>query len=227
MKLAHPDYTFQIEFQEGIVQKLILESPSMMSEMVSDFRKQTKGQEGKWILSHEGKMLKISEHCDLIISIFDLEINQRKMLMALYDELAAEINDSELIIDWWAMNSHLEGVLNQAIDEIGYSINYKELELKTLFKAMELKFQDHAEGYVDYLLEYLQLMSEVCKVAVFIFVNITAFLTKTEVEYLYEQASYKKFYLLLLDVQNLKVNETMERTIVVDKDYCVISTDME
>lgn len=43
MKLVHPDYTFQIEFQEGFVQKLILESPSVMSDFIVDFRKQLEG----------------------------------------------------------------------------------------------------------------------------------------------------------------------------------------
>lgn len=227
MKLVHPEYTFQIEFQEGVVQKLILEPPALMSEFVVDFRKQMDGREGKWILSHEGEILKISDYCELIMSIFDLEINQRKMLNALYDELADEINDTELLADWRAINSNLEGMLNQAIDGIGYGISYGELELKALFKVMDLKFQEDSGNYVDYLLEYLQMMSEVRKIYIFIFVNIASFLTKAELEYLYEQASYKKYHLLLLDVQNVNVNEKKERTIIVDKDYCVIEVDVK
>lgn len=227
MKLVHPDYTFQIRFQEGIVQKLVLESPAVMSDFIVDFRKQLDGKEGKWILSQEGQVLKIADNCELIVNIFDLEINQRKMLNVLYDELASEINDTELLIDWREINSNLENILNQAIDGIGYGVIYKELDLKALFKVMELKFQECTEGYVDYLLEYLQLMSEVRKIHIFIIVNITSFLTKAELEYLYEQASYKKYQLLLLDVQNLYVNKKMERTIIVDKDYCIIDTNVE
>ena len=225
MKLVHPDYTFQIEFQEGVVQKLVLESPSVMSDFIVDFRKQLEGKDGKWVLSHKGEVLKISDNCELIMSIFDLEINQRKMLNVLYDELVGEINGTELLIDWRTINSNLESVLNQAIEGIGYDISYGELELKVLFKALELKFQEDVEGgYVGYLLEYLRLMSEVRKIHIFIIVNISSFLTKTELEYLYEQAAYKKYQLLFLDVQNLSVNNERERTIIVDKDYCVIDT---
>lgn len=225
MKLVHPDYTFQIEFQEGVVQKLVLESPAVMSDFIVDFRKQLEGKDGKWVLSHKGEVLKISDNCELIMSIFDLEINQRKMLNVLYDELVGEINGTELLIDWRTINSNLESVLNQAIEGIGYDICYGELELKVLFKAIELKFQEDVEGgYVGYLLEYLRLMSEVRKIHIFIIVNISSFLTKTELEYLYEQAAYKKYQLLLLDVQNLNVNNERERTIIVDKDYCVIDT---
>lgn len=227
MKLVHPEYTFQIDFQEGVIQRLVVESPAVLSEFIVDFRKQLDGREGKWILSHDGEILKIHDNCELIISIFDLEINQRKMLNALYDELASEINDTELLADWREMNSKLEGILNKAIDSTGYDISYGELELKSLFKALELKFRENEESYVDYLLEYLQLMSDVRSINIFILVNITSFLEIKEIEYLYEQAFYKKYHLLLLDVQDLCVDRKVERKIIIDKDYCVIDANMK
>lgn len=222
MKLVHPDYAFQIEFREGIVQKLVLESPEIMSDFIVDFRKQLDGQEGKWILSHEGEILKIANSCELILNIFDLKINQRKMLNALYDKLFAEISDTELIAEWRAIQCDLEHILNRAIDATEYQIEYKELEVRAFFKAAELRFQENADGYVEYLLEYLELMSEICKIRIFVIVNATSFLTKTELGYLYEQAAYKKYQLLLVDAQNLCVNEETERTIIVDQDYCIV-----
>ena len=227
MKLVHPEYTFQIDFQEGVIQRLVVESPAVLSEFIVDFRKQLDGREGKWILSHDGEILKIHDNCELIMSIFDLEINQRKMLNALYDELASEINDTELLADWREMNSKLEGILNKAIDSTGYDISYGELELKSLFKALELKFRENEESYVDYLLEYLQLMSDVRSINIFILVNITSFLEIKEIEYLYEQAFYKKYHLLLLDVQDLCVDREVERKIIIDKDYSVIDANMK
>lgn len=226
MKLVHLDYVFQIEFQEGIIHRLIVESPTVMSEFIVEFKRQIDNKDGKWILSHDGKILNISDNCDLIISIFDLEINQRKMLNVLYDELIHEINDTELLLDWRTISSNLERFLNQAVVQTGYSISYSELELKTILKAMEVKFQDGIEDYTEYLLEYLQLMFEVRKIQLFIMVNITSFLSKTDLEYLYEQVAYKKYHLLLLDVQNISVNKNVERTIIVDKDYCVIELDV-
>lgn len=227
MKLVHPEYTFQIDFQESVIQRMVVESPAVLSEFIVDFRKQMDGREGKWILSHDGEILKIHDNCELIISIFDLEINQRKMLNALYDELTSEINDTELLADWREMNSKLEGILNKAIDSTGYDISYGELELKPLFKALELKFRENEESYVDYLLEYLQLMSDVRSINIFILVNITSFLEIKEIEYLYEQAFYKKYHLLLLDVQDLCVDREVERKIIIDKDYCVIDENMK
>lgn len=222
MKLVHSEYTFQIELEEGVIERLIVENPAVMSQFIVDFRKQLEGQEGKWILSHDGQLFKIHDTCELIVNIFELEINQRKMLNALYDELASEINGTELLLEWREINSGLSGFLSKVIDGVGYDVGYDELEMKSLFKALELKFRENDEGYVSYLLEYLQLMSEVRNIDIFILINITSFLETKEIEYLYEQAFYKKYHLILIDAQDVCVNEKVERKIIIDKDYCVI-----
>lgn len=227
MKLCHPDYTFQMEFREGIVQKLVVEAPEVMSEFIIDLKDQLQGNEGKWCLSHEGEILRVSDSCDLIMDIFDVDINQRKILNVLYEEMAHEIMDTNLLVDWRNVNSNVEMILNQAIDGIGYDISFGEVELKALFKLVDLQFREKAEDHVSYLLEYLQLMSEVRKIRLFIIVNITSFLTRPEMEYLYEEMAYKKYNLLLLDVQNMVVKKEMEHTIILDKDYCVIDTSVK
>lgn len=226
MKLVHPEYTFQIEFQEGIVHKLIIESPRVMSDFVVDFKKQVDGGKGKWVLSDAGEILKVCDRCELIIDFFDLEINQRKIINALYDELAVEINSTELLSDWRKLTSCMEGVLNRAIDNIGYDITYNELEMKNYFKAVELKVKEREGGYAEHLLDYLQLISKVRNINIFILVNISAFFTAQEIQYLYEQAFYKKYYLLILDRENYICNNKKEKTIIIDKEYCIINMDI-
>ena len=227
MKLVHPEYTFQIRFQEGTVQKLVVESPAVLSEFVVDFKLQLAGKEGKWVLSHDGEVLKIRDHCELIISIFDVDVNQRKMLNVLYEDLSEEVLNTELLADWQNINGTLESILNQASGNLGYDVRYGELELKSLFKAIELKFREREDGYAEDLLEYLQLVSDVRKIKIFVLVNLSSFLTTEEMAYLYEQAFYKKYYLLLLDAQNGCVDQEVEKTIIIDKDYCVIDVAME
>lgn len=227
MKLVHPEYSFQINFEEGIVQRMIIESPSVMSEFIIDFKKQSDGEEGRWVLSVDGEILKFQDHCELVLNIFDLKMNQRKMINTLYEQLAFEINSTELLADWREMNSRMENILNNAIENVGYDVIYEDLELKALFKALDLKFQEREAGYVECLLDYLQLLSDVRKIKVFIFVNITSFLEAKEIQYLYEEASYKKYYLLLLDGRDLCIDRETERKIIIDEDYCVIDTSMQ
>lgn len=226
MKLIHTDYTFQINFREGFINHLIVERPEVMSDFVIDLKKQIEGKEGKWILSDNGEVRELAHHCELILNLFDLDINQRKMINAMHNELSLEINDTELLMDWRRLNSDLAVFLDKVIENVDYDIIYNELDIKALFKTVELKFQEHEEHYVEYLLEYLQLTAEVRGIHIFIFVNLSSFLKKEELEYLYEQAFYKKIYLLLMDAHDFTVDKNVERKIILDADYCIIDTNM-
>ncbi len=93
MKLLHPDYPLEMIFEENYVQRLVIESPKILAEFVLDFKNQMAKKEGRWILSQDGKVLNISDVCEFIIDIFDVEINQRKSIGILYDALEKEIND--------------------------------------------------------------------------------------------------------------------------------------
>lgn len=226
MKLAHLDHTFQIEIPEGYVQKLIVEAPKAMADFILDFRAQAEGREGRWVLSQDGDLLKIAEECELIVDLFDLDRNQKKLLKVLQEEIVREISDTELLLQWREVSAGMEVLLNSAIESVGYEIAYQEPELKALLKMVDLKFKESAEGYVESLLEYLQLVAEVRRVRLFILVNATAFLTKEELSYLYEQVMYQKYRLLLLDTRDVTVRAEQERTMILDQDYCVIEANV-
>lgn len=227
MKLLHPEYSFQVEFEEGTVQRLIIESPKMMSSFIADIKRQLGGEDGKWILSDHGQVLKFADVCELIMDIFDVDINQRKVLNILYDELKNEIMNTELLMEWHTVNSVLEGILNKAIDHLGYSISYEEIDLKSLLKVQEVRFREEKEGYLDYLLEYLQLMADIEHRKLFVIINATSFLSKEEIKYIYEQSFYQKYHLLLVDTQDKSVDSSVERKIIIDKDDCIIDLSME
>lgn len=216
MKLVHPEYIFQIEFQENLIQRLVIESSEIMSDLIVDLKEQIKGKGGRWVLSHAGELLNIADICEIIIDFFDLEINQRKMLNALYQGLESEINNTELLLQWRNINSILAGVLDKAIDSLGYNVSYAEADIKSFLKVLEVRFQETDANYLEYLLEYLQLAADVRGIKIFILVNITSFLSSQEIQYLYEEAFYRKYHLLLVDSRDVDVNREMERKIIID-----------
>lgn len=227
MKLIHQDYSFQIELQENVIQKIIIESPYIFSSFLVDLKKQINGKEGRWVLSHEGNILELSNHMELIINIFDLQINQRKLLKRLYELLIQEINDTELLIEWNQINSIWEGMLNKAISNLEYNLEYEPYDVKSFLKLLNVQFKEENEGYFEYLLEYLQLQSEVRNINIFCLVNSSSFLTREEISYLYEQACYKKYFLILLDSQDLSVDPQMEKKLIIDSDGCIIDLNMK
>ena len=223
MKLVHQDYSFQIELEENIVQKLIIESPRILSSFLVELKKQIDGKEGKWVLSHEGEILEISDHMELIINFFDLQINQRKMIKKLYDQIIQEINNTELLIEWTRLNSAWESMLNKATSNLEYDLEYEACDIRSFLKMVNVQFREREEGYFEYLLEYLQLQSEVRNIRIFCIVNCTSFLTEEEIAFLYEQACYKKLFLILFDTKNISIKSEIEKKIIIDSDCCIIN----
>lgn len=226
MKFTHLDFACEVNLEEGEVQHLIVESPYLMSELINDFKMQMSGRSGKWILSHEGRVLDLGQIGELIFNIFDLDINQRKVLNILFSDLKSEIIDTELLL-WRSLNTDIENLISTAAENLGYEISYDELDPKILFKAIDLKLKDYDEPYVPYLFEYLQLISEILKKKLFIFVNLTSFLGEKEIEYLYEEAKYRKYYLLLLDSHDVFYKSISAKKMIIDQDYCVINPCMK
>lgn len=227
MKMSHPEYTFQIEFKECVIQRIIIEAPQIFAAMVYDLKNQVDHHEGKWVLSDKNEILNIADECELIMDIFDLDINQKKILNTLYHDLEKEINDTELLLEWRKINTILMNLMEQTVDNLGYDITYKEIDLKSVFKTADVHFRKNSEDYLQYLLEYMDLLVEVQHIKIFVLVNITSFLSCEEVKYLYEQAFYKKYHLLLLDSQDITIDDGVEEKIIIDKEYCVIRTNVE
>ena len=227
MKLVHQDYSFQIEFEENVVQKLIIESPHTLSSFLVELKRQINGKEGKWVLSQEGEVLEISDHMELIIDLFDLQINQRKILKKLYDQIIQEINSTELLIEWTQLNSAWESMLNKATSNLEYNLEYESCDIRSFLKMINVQFKEEEKGYFEYLLEYLQLQSEVRNIRIFCIVNCTSFLTEEEIAFLYEHACYKKLFLILLETKNISVNSEIEKTVIIDSDCCIINLYMK
>ncbi len=116
----------------------------------------------------------------------------------------------------------IESVLNSAIDNMDYDICYQEMDIKQLFKSIDIQFKKDSDNYVENLLQYMELMSEIRKIKIFILLNASSFLTLEELKYLYEQSFYKKYNLLLIDSQDMKIFSEVEQKIIIDKDACVI-----
>lgn len=226
MKLIHRDWTFEMLFQENVVQRGIIESPQIFNTFIRGIQEWIGGEDNGWILSEDGKVLKPSNYCDLILDYFNLDINQRKMVNYLYATLESEILDTDLYVQWRDVNGSLLRLLEYAIEASDYDVVYSEVDIKTFLKMLSVSFRKRAVSSIEHLLEYQRLVNEVLHVRIFILVNATTYFTREELNYLYEQAEYKKYYLLLLDTQQVEVYSQKENLIIIDKDACIIQKNL-
>ena len=226
MKLIHKNWTFEMLFQENTVQRVVIENPKIFTTFIGELQEWLEGADNGWILSEDGKVLKASNCCDLILDYFNLDINQRKMVSYLHSTLETEILDTDLYVQWREVSGNLLQMLEKAIEASGYDVTYSEADIKACLKMLGVSFQKRADSTIERLLEYQKLVNEVLRVKVFILVNTTTYFTQEELRYLYEQAEYRKYYLLLFDTQQIQVCQEKENILIIDNDACIIQENL-
>lgn len=86
MKLVHGLYQLMIDFRENKVQVLVAERPETFSCLIGELSGQIAGNEGGFVLGDD-KEISLEKYGEIIVNPFCLEVNGRKNLNKLYQEM--------------------------------------------------------------------------------------------------------------------------------------------
>lgn len=224
MKLVHPDFFFPIELSEIEIPVLILEDPSCFRKFVWEIRKQVAGGEGQWVFSENNKPLKMAKTCELILDPFALDVNQRKILTSLYDRVEKNVSCSELLLSWNKAESYFQNMTEELLSTVDeFPLIYRnDISIKEFLKFIDVRFEESTKDILEYMIDYMRMSSEVAGTRLFVLCNLKPFFDSQELGYLYEQALYHKFCLLLVEGYVPDRKEEREKWWIVDKDNCVI-----
>ena len=220
MKLVHPNLEYQIKFIENEISVLIVENQEVFLKYTKELFDQINGEEGQFVLSEDGKLMKIPKVMDLIFDFYALEVNSRKVLTKLYSIVKVEMNDE---IHYMASNelvSKISNYLELLISDLQYSLDYDvNFDLSGLMKVVDLRVNSNPDTLTEKLVDYMMAMKEFCGMKVFVFVGLKNYLLTEELELLYQEIAYQKYKVLMI--------EGAERGVRLDQEiYCVIAHDL-
>jgi CRISPR-associated protein Csn2 len=222
MRLVHPDLHFQIVLDESQATKLVIENPRIFTAIVQELLVQSKGDEGRFVLSENNKILSICDNIMMIINPFSIDYNERKIVSKLYGKLKSEIQTEFSIV----MNQLLSGMIHfieQVIDTVDYPLNYTDnIDINAFLKLMEIKILVTDEDLPGQVMEYIRIMNQLLCYTIFVFVNFNAYLDISEITQLYEYAMYQKIYLLMIECSMGELRYDNERIYIIDRDGCEI-----
>lgn len=223
MKLVHPNFLFPIEFEENKITTVVIESPKIFQKYLGELYQQTEGELGKWVLSHESELMEIKKFCEVIINPYALDMNNRKVLGKLYEDIKKDIMHSEKLLRWNTLYPYITELMEELIEDFDYHLEYtEEIEIKDFLKLMNLHVRNHSIDMTEKLIDYINLYHTLLGTKLFVLVNIKSYLEEKQLKYLYEQAFYHKFNLLLIENYENKVENKCELRYIIDKDNCAI-----
>lgn len=221
MKLVNAYYSVELDIIENQVTVLSVENPVAYSRIIGDIWHQTNGEEGSFILSDGDKIKSISKELECVFNPFSLDCNNKKVITKLYQELKSQA-DSILQEETAMLNSEIIKYLEKLIMTVPYNMKYNcDMDVTAIMKMYGMEIDNRAEGLLENIVEYIKVVSQICGIKTFVFIDIKHYLTGEELEQLYEMVFYKKINLIIIEpVHTNKLDK--EKCWIIDKDLCII-----
>lgn len=221
MKLVNKFYNLEIEFIENQVIVITVENPEAYSKIVGDIWNQVNGNEGDFVLSEREKIKNISKEVDCIINPFSLDCNNKKIVTHLYQELKIQA-DNTMQEELSLLNVNIMKFLDKLLLSVPYQTTYElNIEMINLLKAYNVGIEMYADKLIDIIVEYLKVMSQLCNINVFVFIDLKHYLSEEHLEQLYQEIFYLKIYLVIIEpAQTVRLEN--EKCWIIDNDLCII-----
>ena len=222
MKLVYTELEQQLVFQENKVNVLVIEQKELFRRMIQELDKQISGEECGFVLSDNNKTIKIDKEICLILNPFALDINSRKALTGLYNELGKLGLNEENYLKTCSLKGQIAEYIYDLLNQVDYALKFQDdFNLQSMFKALEVVFEAGEGNFLEGLVYFLDVCSKFQKVKILTFVNLKTYLMSEELHEFYKEAFYRKIQLLLLE-NNIGDEPAEEAVSIVDADLCLI-----
>jgi len=222
MKLVYTELEQQLVFQENKVNVLVIEQKELFRRMIQELDKQISGEEGGFVLSDNNKTMKIDKEICLILNPFALDINSRKALTGLYNELGKLGLNEENYLKTCSLKGQIAEYIYDLLNQVDYALKFQDdFNLQSMFKALEVEFEAGEGNFLEGLVYFMDVCSKFQKIKILAFVNLKTYLTNDDLQKFYKEAFYRKMHLLLLE-NSIEQELAEEVVCIVDDDLCVV-----
>ena len=185
MCLVHSQYNIKVDVEEGKISVLVIEHPIIMREVLLELETQLQGESGGFVLSVDYEPVPISKKLVLIKNPLDIDYNNKKILIKLYQNIVDEEKMQYCMERDKVDKAYLE-YLRELCLLSPLPLAYDErLSLEELIKSAHVVIDYTTGNYVENLWLYIKAMGDLLHIKVFVFVNLKCFLSNEELDLLY------------------------------------------
>ena len=138
MKIINKNWQRKIEIEDNIIYTLVFENKKYYRESIIELINQHKGDEGNFIFSNDNKEFQLEKYGYLITDIFNIDVNNKKVLSKVYSSLVKQIIDDT--IEYNELTSHIRAYFEKLIFNSLFEIEQgDELDSTALLKLGDFK----------------------------------------------------------------------------------------
>ena len=224
MRLEISNLNLEIDTEEDKLSVLVVEDVSIFTSLIADIKSKINGEIKEIYLSENFADVNFSRDVVLCTDIFNLNLNERKLLTAIYSQL------EKIFITNENLQRYYIDILNK-IDLLICDLNYecdfdlewaKTLSLASIFKMMDVKNQIDDCDIFNNFINWLDLITKINNKSVIVTVNLFSFFSEEQINELCEFVLSRKIKIINIDNRICENSNNRIKNYIIDKDCCII-----
>lgn len=221
-KLTHPDWEFQIKLEDGDSTLLVIEKPSVLRNTLLELINQSKGEDGDLIFSNDKGELSIGDRFSIVTDVLNLNPACKKVSSRIQQLVKEKVVSDEHYVDTMELLSQLEKYADTMESDFWLSLSHEPYGVDDLVKMLNLHLAVDYENEAERILEYMNVMHDICGVDCFVFVSLFSMFNPDELKTIILEASSSKHNVILLESREPEIMPCDMRKIIIDSDFCQI-----
>ena len=224
MKIINQNWQCKIEIEDNIIYTLVFENKKYYRENIIELINQNKGNEGSYILSNDNKEISFDKNSYIITDIFNIDINNKKVLTKIYSLLLKEIVED--ISSYNELSTNIRVYFEKLIFNSSLEIEQgEEIDMSSLLKLGDFKIHVENDDILEKFLKFLKVLSELCSYKIIFVVGLHTVFTQDEIIEIYKEVCLNKINIINIEYQqfnNLSNENYKEIVYIFDGDNCEI-----
>ena len=205
MRLRINGFENEVIFTDDSVNILEINNTNCYTHIIKTINDKINGIESNeiFLLDENNVELKMDKHIYLVIDVFNIEYNSRKIMNKIYDLIAINVkNNQDFKIEEMALK--LRNCIIEEINEMPFEFEMKnEIDIPEILKLYNLKIDNDNYSTVLQKIEILIDILATLKIAdLLIIPNLKMFLNDEELLELYKYSLYNNINLLAIERKN-------------------------
>lgn len=165
--------------------------------------------------------IKIEKEVLMIIDVFNIDFNQKKIQSALYNKIEKIYKQEfERMSEFQIIFQKLQLNVLDVFNEFPFEFNYKEsIGIQEYLKLLGLKISNNKGKIIDTVFSLIDVVEYLSAAKLLVFVNLKLYPSDDELNEIYKYAMYKKVNILLIETGEEKEPIENEKILYIDSDY--------
>ena len=201
--------------------ELVIESPRLLRALLQDLAP-NEGSVPKLCFSKEGKTLNIQNDLDVIFNPMELNFSNRRTTAALLKILGRTAVSEDFYLRTAEVKAQLVRYLNELTDANQFTFEVvvdDDFSAEDLAKAVKMRIVGNEEDYVETLVDYMSMLTELVGIQLFVVLNLRLLLADDELLHLRHALDNHQLNVLLIEARDNGALEGVSR-LLVDRDDC-------